>query len=49
LDEESPETSNDIANACWHNYGRNRFYDKTLQFFVFKNGRAGFLGEHSMV
>ena len=28
--------------------GRNRFYDKTLQFVVAPNGRCGFLGEHSL-
>lgn len=28
--------------------GRNRFFDKTLQFIVAPNGRAGFLGEHAL-
>ncbi|KAI3635423.1 hypothetical protein MIR68_006061 [Amoeboaphelidium protococcarum] len=38
----------ELSHLCWHNYGINRWFDKSLQFIVFGNGRAGFLGEHSM-
>ena len=31
-----------------HGDGRNRWYDKAMQFIVFANGKAGMLGEHSM-
>ena len=29
--------------------GNNRWFDKTLQLIVFENGRAGFIGEHSLI
>lgn len=44
----------DASRACWHGDGANRFFDKSLQFIVFENGKAGrifidtgFNGEHS--
>eukprot|EP00158_Paraphelidium_tribonemae_P006362 Partr_v1_DN27789_c0_g1_i2_m66970 putative carnitine len=49
LDSATPITRNEIASLCWHGYGHNRWFDKSLQFIVFQNGRAGFLGEHSMM
>ncbi len=49
LDESTPVTKEEISRACWHGDGRNRFFDKSLQFIVFDNGRAGFNGEHSMM
>ncbi|KAI8807973.1 acyltransferase ChoActase/COT/CPT [Cladochytrium replicatum] len=49
LDDTSPVTRNEASRACWHGDGRNRFFDKPLQFIVFENGKAGFLGEHSMM
>ena len=49
LDSAAPLTREEMAHFCWHGYGKNRWFDKTIQFIVFKNGRAGFLGEHSMV
>mmetsp|Transcript_68594 Transcript_68594/g.143088 ORF Transcript_68594/g.143088 Transcript_68594/m.143088 type:complete len:626 (+) Transcript_68594:330-2207(+) len=36
------------ARQYWHGDGRNRYYDKTLQFVVCGDGRVGFLGEHAM-
>ncbi|KAG0242970.1 Carnitine O-acetyltransferase mitochondrial [Actinomortierella wolfii] len=47
LDDSSPVTRDEVSRACWHGDGRNRFWDKSLQFVVFENGKAGFVGEHS--
>ncbi|KAF9582836.1 Carnitine O-acetyltransferase mitochondrial [Lunasporangiospora selenospora] len=47
LDDTSPVTRDEVSRACWHGDGRNRFFDKALQFIVFENGKAGFMGEHS--
>ncbi|KAL7316841.1 Carnitine O-acetyltransferase mitochondrial [Mucor circinelloides] len=47
LDDLTPNTRDDLCRACWHGDGRNRYFDKPLQFIVFDNGRAGFMGEHS--
>ncbi|KAG0306958.1 Carnitine O-acetyltransferase mitochondrial [Dissophora globulifera] len=47
LDDSSPVTRDEVSRACWHGDGRNRFFDKSLQFIVFENGKAGFMGEHS--
>lgn len=49
LDDSSPITRNDFSRQLWHGDGRNRFFDKALQFIVFDNGKAGFMGEHSMM
>ncbi|KAJ3278927.1 Carnitine O-acetyltransferase mitochondrial [Borealophlyctis nickersoniae] len=49
LDDTRPVTKEATARACWHGDGRNRFFDKSLQFIVFENGKAGFNGEHSMM
>jgi carnitine O-acetyltransferase len=49
LDDTSPVTKNEISRACWHGNGANRFFDKSLQFIIFDNGRAGFNGEHSLM
>ncbi|RIA85327.1 acyltransferase ChoActase/COT/CPT [Glomus cerebriforme] len=47
LDDSSPITVDEISHACWTGDGRNRYFDKSLQFIVFENGKAGFNGEHS--
>ncbi|KAL8279314.1 hypothetical protein RQP46_008351 [Phenoliferia psychrophenolica] len=55
LDESSPEPSKDAAGLAdfskriWHGeeQGGNRWWDKPLQYIVFANGEAGFVGEHS--
>lgn len=47
LDDAKPVTRDEGSRACWHGDGRNRFFDKPLQFIVFDNGKAGFMGEHS--
>ncbi|KAI5866786.1 carnitine acetyl transferase [Durotheca rogersii] len=49
LDEASPVTLEERAHAYWHGDGKNRWYDKPLQFIVNENGTSGFLGEHSMM
>lgn len=49
MDDTSPVTKEEASRACWHGDGQNRFYDKPLEFIVFENGKAGFLGEHSMM
>lgn len=43
LDSTSPVTRDQASWNCW--VGKNRFYDKSLQFIVFENGKAGFNGE----
>ncbi|KAK9768335.1 Carnitine O-acetyltransferase mitochondrial [Basidiobolus ranarum] len=47
LDDYSPKNRNEHSWSCWAGDGRNRYFDKSLQFIVFENGKAGFLGEHS--
>lgn len=45
LDDLTPNTRDELCRASWHGDGRNRYFDKPLQFIVFDNGRAGFMGE----
>lgn len=47
LDDNYPITIEEKSKNCWHGNGRNRFFDKPLEFFVSANGNSGFLGEHS--
>lgn len=47
LDDNSPVTIEEKSKNNWHGDGRNRFFDKPLEFFISKNGNSGFLGEHS--
>lgn len=49
LDEQAPVTREERAHQYWHGDGKNRFYDKPLQFIVNENGTSGFMGEHSMM
>lgn len=49
LDDVKPVTKDEISKFCWVGDGRNRFFDKSLQFIIFDNGKAGFNGEHSMM
>ncbi|KAI9199855.1 acyltransferase ChoActase/COT/CPT [Polychytrium aggregatum] len=49
LDDSAPVTRIEASRGLWHGDGQNRFYDKPLEFTVFENGKAGFLGEHSMM
>lgn len=42
-----PITLEEKSRNAWHGDGINRFYDKSLQFFVTGNGSSSFLAEHS--
>lgn len=47
LDDNYPVTIEEKSKNNWHGDGKNRFFDKPLEYFVSKNGNSGFLGEHS--
>ncbi|KAJ2515713.1 Carnitine O-acetyltransferase mitochondrial [Coemansia sp. RSA 1939] len=47
LDNTRPVTREEYHRTYWHGDGSNRWFDKSLQFIVCDNGKAGFLGEHS--
>lgn len=49
LDDSSPVTRDECARTFWHGDGRNRFFDKPLQFIVCDNGKAGFNGEVNLM
>ena len=49
LDRNSPVTREEVGRLLWHGDGHDRFFDKSMQFIVFANGKAGFNGEHSMM
>ena len=49
LDDASPITLEERAHQYWHGDGRNRWFDKPLQFVINDNGTSGFAGEHSMM
>ncbi|KAL4141012.1 hypothetical protein PRNP1_014136 [Phytophthora ramorum] len=49
MDDEAPVSRTEVARGLWHGNGRNRFFDKCVQIVVFENGKAGLLGEHSML
>ncbi|KAI8875652.1 acyltransferase ChoActase/COT/CPT [Backusella circina FSU 941] len=49
LDDTSPQTHDEITVASYHGDGRNRFFDKTLQFIIFENGKASLQGEHTRI
>lgn len=47
LDEESPNSLEDASRMMLHGNGKNRWFDKSLQFIVSKNGEIGVNIEHS--
>lgn len=47
LDENSPDTLANTSQMLLHGDGRNRFFDKSLQFIVFQNGKTGINFEHT--
>ncbi|KAI9033447.1 Choline/Carnitine o-acyltransferase-domain-containing protein [Hyaloraphidium curvatum] len=49
LDQTMPTTRAEVARACWHGDGQNRWFDKSFQLIAFANGKCGFNGEHSMM
>jgi carnitine O-acetyltransferase len=52
LDDEEPVSRKQCAELFLHGNltsGNNRFFDKSIQIFVTNNGKAGLMGEHSMM
>jgi len=47
LDENQPEQTLDCSQMLWHGDAKNRYFDKALQFIVFKNGKMGINFEHA--
>lgn len=49
LDEAQPEDIVDFSRKLWtgEEEAGNRWWDKPLQWVVYKNGDSGFIGEHS--
>jgi len=47
LDDFNPITLNDRFRAVLHGDGKNRWFDKSFQFIVGKNGKFALNGEHS--
>lgn len=47
LDDTTPVTIEEKLRNCWHGDGKNRWFDKPIEYFVTANGNSGFLGEHS--
>ena len=49
LDENSPDEITEISRLLLHGDGKDRYFDKTLQFIVFNNGKSGINFEHTGV
>ncbi|TPX36005.1 hypothetical protein SmJEL517_g01797 [Synchytrium microbalum] len=49
LENGSPESLTDVSRSTWLGDGRNRWNDVTCQYLIYENGKAGFVGEHSMI
>ncbi|MGF1682496.1 choline/carnitine O-acyltransferase [Photobacterium minamisatsumaniensis] len=49
LDENNPEEITEVSKQLLHGDGRDRYFDKSLQFIVFKNGKTGINFEHTDV
>eukprot|EP00977_Amphora_coffeiformis_P005956 scaffold1267_cov171-Amphora_coffeaeformis.AAC.32 len=52
LDDEEPETLTEACTEFWHGgqkSGGNRWFDKSMQLLVTKNGRVAYQGEHAML
>jgi carnitine O-acetyltransferase len=47
LDENSPEQLIETSQMLLHGDGKDRYFDKSLQFIVFKNGKTGVNFEHT--
>ncbi|WP_053957323.1 choline/carnitine O-acyltransferase [Inediibacterium massiliense] len=47
LDDESPNSLEEASNMMLHGNGKNRWFDKSLQFIVAKNGELGINMEHT--
>jgi carnitine O-acetyltransferase len=49
LDENKPEAITEISKQLLHGTGSNRYFDKSIQFIVFANGKTGINFEHTGV
>jgi carnitine O-acetyltransferase len=49
LDDTNPVTREEVSRNMWHGDGQNRWFDKSIQVIVCENGKAGLVGEHSMM
>ncbi|QFU25294.1 choline/carnitine O-acyltransferase [Shewanella eurypsychrophilus] len=49
LDKSEPNEIAEISKQLLHGEGQDRFFDKSLQFIVFKNGKTGINFEHTGV
>ncbi|MDX1301881.1 choline/carnitine O-acyltransferase [Photobacterium sp.] len=49
LDENNPEQITEVSEQLLHGDGKDRFFDKSLQFIVFENGKTGVNFEHTAV
>jgi len=49
LDENKPEAITEISKQLLHGTGSNRYFDKSIQFIVFANGKTGINYEHTGV
>ena len=49
LDENTPEEITEVSKQLLHGDGQDRFFDKSLQFIAFKNGKTGVNFEHTGV
>jgi len=52
LDDEEPVSRKQCGEIFWHggnSSSHNRWFDKSIQIFCTNNGKAGLLGEHSMI
>jgi hypothetical protein len=47
FDEHTPTTRTELGRLALQGAGHNRYFDKTIQLFLFRNGRLGLNGEHS--
>lgn len=47
LEDEPPTDKADFARTLWHGTGHNRWWDKPLQWVLYRTGICGFIGEHS--
>ncbi|GBG24765.1 Carnitine O-acetyltransferase, mitochondrial [Hondaea fermentalgiana] len=49
LEDWSPTTREETGLSLLAGNGRNRFWDKSMQFVFFENGKGGYVGEHAMM
>jgi len=47
LDQESPTNPTDTSQLLLHSNGCNRWFDKSVQFIIFANGKSGLNMEHA--